>query len=100
MSVTVAPDMTPPLWSITVPRIRPLLPCENNDTENSNTPRTAESRKAILLLRPEKDVRNPDGIELIVSPLRRFYIGLGPQKPDRKQLMRLRLLRRGSKVKK
>src|SRR5882672_3845667 len=38
VTVTVAPDTTPPLWSVTVPRIRPELPCENNGRQSRSTP--------------------------------------------------------------
>src|SRR5882762_5262214 len=34
MTVTVAPDTTPPLWSVTVPMIRPALPCENSGRQS------------------------------------------------------------------
>jgi hypothetical protein len=44
MILTVAPDMTPPVWSATVPRMRPKLPWENRVEENSNTPTAAPSR--------------------------------------------------------
>jgi hypothetical protein len=44
MIVTVAPDMTPPVWSVTVPRIRPKLPWEYRERENSKTPTAAPSR--------------------------------------------------------
>src|SRR5260370_29072195 len=76
MIVTVAFDITPPVWSVTVPRMRPKLPCENSGRENSNTPSVANSRDVILLVRSEKDVRSSDGIELIVSPLREIDLGL------------------------
>src|SRR5467141_2822616 len=38
VAVTVAPDMTPPVWSVTVPRIRPELPCENSGRQSRSTP--------------------------------------------------------------
>src|SRR5579864_1635493 len=72
MIVTVAPDMTPPVWSVTAPRRRPKVPWENSDMENSSTPRTVDNKNAILFLRPQKDVRNPDVLGLIVSPLQEF----------------------------
>src|ERR1700756_4331783 len=98
MMVTVAPEMTPPVWSVTVPRMRPKLPCENSDTENSNTPSVASSREVTLLVRPRKDVQDPDGIELIVSPPRRFEIGQDPTN-GKEQPMGLRLLRQRNEVK-
>src|ERR1700726_2448607 len=51
MTVTVALEMTPPVWSETVPRIRPKLPCENSATENSNTHTTAPSTHTPFLAR-------------------------------------------------
>jgi hypothetical protein len=51
MMVTVAPDMTPPLWSVTIPRMRPKLPCEKRDRENSNTPTVAPSTHIAFLAR-------------------------------------------------
>src|SRR6267143_1465403 len=51
MMVTVAPDMTPPLWSVTSPRMRPKLPCENRERENSNTPTVAPSTHIAFLAR-------------------------------------------------
>src|SRR5882762_7572206 len=36
--VTVAPATTPPLWSVTVPTIRPALPCENSGRQSSSIP--------------------------------------------------------------
>src|ERR1700681_3973394 len=35
---TVAPGSTAPVWSVTVPRIRPKLACANSARENSTTP--------------------------------------------------------------
>src|SRR5713226_8751261 len=43
MTDTVAPAMTAPVWSVTVPRIRPKLACANSAKENSNTPRIVPS---------------------------------------------------------
>src|SRR6266849_3585409 len=57
MIVTVAPDMTPPLWSETIPRMRPKLACENNETVNSNTPRAAPSTETTFLARAFFDVK-------------------------------------------
>src|SRR5579864_8984713 len=51
MTVTVAPEMTPPVWSETVPRMRPKLPWENSAKGNSNTPRIAPSTHVVLLAR-------------------------------------------------
>src|ERR1700676_4498415 len=64
MIVTVAPDITPPLWSVTVPRMRPKLPCENNETENSNTPTIAPSTHTPCLAR---EIFNA---EFIAPPIR------------------------------
>jgi hypothetical protein len=48
MTVTVAPEMTPPVWSETVPRMRPKLPCENSGIENSSKPTIALSTLIVL----------------------------------------------------
>jgi hypothetical protein len=94
MILTVAPDMTPPVWSATVPRMRPKLPCENSGTENSNTPSEANSRNVILLVRRKKDARNTEVLELIVSPLRKFEWPVDPttgqETTDGKRLLCLR----------
>src|SRR5271165_1667943 len=43
VTMTVAPAIAPPLWSVTAPRIRPAVPCANsgallnNDNTNANT---------------------------------------------------------------
>src|SRR6267154_2924805 len=39
--VTVAPVTAPPLASITVPTMRPLLPCENAETQSRSIPSVA-----------------------------------------------------------
>src|SRR5215467_203749 len=39
MTLTVAPGRTAPDGSLTLPRIRPKLPCENTAREESNTSR-------------------------------------------------------------
>src|SRR5260370_17428288 len=85
MIVTVAFDITPPVWSVTVPRMRPKLPCENSGRENRNTPSVANSRDVILRVRPQTHARSSDGIELIVSPLREIEMGLWTRQPDGKQ---------------
>src|ERR1700730_5713720 len=43
VTVTVAPAITPPLWSVTVPRIRPAVPCANEGRHRRNTPIVAAS---------------------------------------------------------
>src|SRR5712664_586376 len=35
---TVAPDMTPPLWSVIVPQSLPKTPCENSGRQSRSTP--------------------------------------------------------------
>src|ERR1700704_3491596 len=49
--VTVAPATTPPLWSVTVPTIRPALPCENSGRQRNSSP--------IVPLSNSKAFRNP-----------------------------------------
>src|SRR5690348_314603 len=56
MILTVASDMTPPVWSATVPIMRPKLPWENSGTENSNTPRVAPSTPTHFLARTSCNV--------------------------------------------
>src|SRR5580704_8897624 len=69
MTVTVAPEMTPPVWSETVPRIRPKFPWENNETENSNTPTIVPSTHTPFLAR---EIFNTELIdtEFIAPPFR------------------------------
>src|SRR4029077_5605925 len=65
MTVTVAPEMTPPVWSVTAPRIRPKLPWENSVTESSNTHTTAPSTHTPFLAREILDA------EFIAPPFRK-----------------------------
>ena len=51
MMLTVAPAMTAPDGSVTVPRIRPKSPCANSASEKNNTPRIAPSTHIIVLAR-------------------------------------------------
>src|SRR5467141_2181014 len=51
---TVAPEMTPPLWSVIVPRIRPELPCENSGRQSRSIPITPPSNcNALRKLTPQ-----------------------------------------------
>src|ERR1700686_3762106 len=44
-TVTVAPAIAPPLWSVTDPRMRPALPCENSGRHIRNTPTVAANTR-------------------------------------------------------
>src|SRR5260370_15719847 len=49
--VTVAPEMAPPFASVTVPTIRPELPCENAGRLSRSTPNiTPKTCNAFLLI--------------------------------------------------
>ena len=48
ITVTAAPASTAPVWSVTLPRIRPKLPCASSETENSSTLRAEASRYTLL----------------------------------------------------
>src|SRR5258708_35660085 len=52
--VTVAPGMTPPLWSATIPRIWPKLACENRGRHITGTPSITPSTTAAFLIRTQK----------------------------------------------
>src|SRR5579859_624869 len=69
ITVTVAPEMTPPVWSVTAPRIRPKLPWENSVTENSNTPRIVPSTHTPFLAREIFNTELIDS-EFIAPPFR------------------------------
>src|SRR5580658_1015937 len=49
-TVTMAPEMTPPLWSVTVPRIRPKLPCENAGRQSKSTANSPPSNCTAFLV--------------------------------------------------
>src|SRR5579864_7465729 len=84
MTVTVAPEMTPPVWSVTAPRIRPKLPWENSVTENSNTHTTAPSTHTPFLAREILDAefiappfRSRSSTSWKGPTLKRAYLGKG-----------------------
>src|SRR5712691_5788938 len=56
VTVTVAPDMTPPLWSVIVPRIRPELPCENSGRQSRSIPITPPSNCTAFRKRTPHDL--------------------------------------------
>src|ERR1700685_4810961 len=63
-TVTVAPARTPPLWSVTDPRRRPALPCENIGRLTSNTQApTINTRRQTPVFKRKKFIRTPPTIE-------------------------------------
>src|SRR6516162_1130630 len=48
VAVSKEPASTAPVWSVTVPRIRPKLACASSETENSSTLRAKASRYTLL----------------------------------------------------
>src|ERR1700674_830712 len=56
MTVTVAPAITPPLWSVSVPKIRPALPCENAGRQIKNIPIIAPSSCTTCFILGDVDV--------------------------------------------
>ena|SRR5437879_2017644 len=50
VTVTMAPTITPPVWSVTVPRMRPVLTWENSGNPKRSTaePKPATTRIALL----------------------------------------------------
>src|SRR5579863_8508883 len=71
MTVTVAPATTPPLWSVTVPIMRPVLPCENAGTLSNRTPNATASTLNMFRRCPPADIFFVFA-ELISDPLTRF----------------------------
>src|SRR2546425_182206 len=57
--LTVAPGMTAPVESLTLPRIRPKLPCANSGKENSNTTTVVVNRHEVILRFDVTDVISP-----------------------------------------
>src|SRR5258706_11786860 len=68
MTVTVAPDTTPPLWSVTVPMIRPALPCENSGRQSRSTPITPPSNCAAFRNPTPQDFLLVERKEIISGP--------------------------------
>src|SRR5712692_8970117 len=68
VTVTVAPATTPPLWSVTVPRIWPELPCENSGRQSRSIPITPPSNCKALRKPPPQDLLLVDRRELICGP--------------------------------
>src|ERR1700688_4159686 len=66
--VTVATGMTPPLWSVTIPRIRPKLVCENRGRHISSTPSVTPSTSADFLTRTQSDDVNLKLMEPMCEP--------------------------------
>src|ERR1700692_3783995 len=68
-TVTVAPATTPPLWSVTVPIMRPKLPCENAGRQSKSTPKLTVSNWMALLHHPLEDTFPFELKEFISRPL-------------------------------
>src|SRR5467141_3983409 len=68
VTVTVAPATTPPLWSVTVPIIRPELPCEKSGRQSRSTPITPHSNCAAFHNRTSQDFLLVEFKELICGP--------------------------------
>src|SRR5690242_20477905 len=68
VTVTVATEMTPPLWSVTVPRIRPELPCENSGRQSRSTPIAPASNCRAFRKRTPQNLLPSEGKELIAGP--------------------------------
>src|SRR5258708_448734 len=68
MTVTVAPATTPPLWSVTVPLIRPKLPCENAGRQSKSTANTPPSNCTAFLLRAPQHLLLSAVTEFISGP--------------------------------
>src|SRR5205807_9804557 len=68
VTVTVAPDITPPLWSVTVPRIRPELPCENSGRQSRSIPIVPPSNCIAFRKRAPQDPLFAERKELISGP--------------------------------
>src|SRR5438046_3197442 len=59
MMLTVAPGSTAPVGSLTLPRIRPKLPCADSAKEKSNTTRVVLNTHEIILRFDVTDVISP-----------------------------------------
>src|SRR5438093_2025454 len=57
--LTVAPGMTAPVESLTLPRIRPKLPCADSAKEKSNTTAVVLNRHEVILRFDVTDVISP-----------------------------------------
>src|SRR5436853_2982357 len=68
----VAPGRTAPVGSLTLPRMRPKLPCANSATEKSNTTRVVLSTHVVILVFNVTDVIAPP------FPIRRSRLGAAP----------------------
>jgi hypothetical protein len=68
MTLTVAPETTPPLVSVTVPMMRPRLPCENAGTQSKSTAKETVSNLIAFQHQPPEDPSLVFFIELISGP--------------------------------
>src|ERR1700730_14140698 len=67
-TVTVAPDTVPPLWSVTVPMIRPKLPCEHSGRQSRSTPITPPRICKALRTRTPQDLLSVECNGIISGP--------------------------------
>src|SRR5579863_8788839 len=68
MTLTVAPTTTPPLWSVTVPRMRPKLPCEYAGTHIKSTASTPPNKRTALFVRAPQLLLHTAITEFISGP--------------------------------
>src|ERR1700720_328242 len=67
-TVTVAPDTTPPLWSVTFPRMRPKLPCEYAGKQSKSRAKTAPNNCIALRHRTPQVVFGMEVKPFILGP--------------------------------
>jgi hypothetical protein len=81
-TVTVAPTMTPPLWSVMLPKIRPKLSCEKAGRQTSNSaalmPNNLKAFVALLVT----DFLEHDQEELIDPPGKQVWSPMHPASSD------------------
>jgi hypothetical protein len=71
-TVTVAPTITPPLWSVRVPKIRPELPCENAGRQIRKTKDVAHSNCTARFTWGTRNGAIVDGRQVIMTTSLRF----------------------------
>src|SRR5580693_6893926 len=67
-TVTVAPDTTPPLWSVTDPRIRPKLPCAKAGRQSKSVPNTTTPNRTYFWKSTPRAFSPIECKELIFGP--------------------------------
>ena len=64
---TMAPAMAPPVWSVTVPRIRPAFPWEKTGRLINNTPRHRHTARNAFKTQRAQDASTPNATGCIGS---------------------------------